>query len=134
MIKFIFKLGLVIIIALAAVIYHNTESGKEMEKRIGEEIQVDKLTKRGQDLLDKTIYFLSLKGMEYKKKTEEAKDDLLKKSIEVKKNLLNKSEKEDGAHKQSAKSSKKKEIKKETVEKIEEKDRKKLEEILEKES
>ena len=122
MIKFLFKLVIVIIIALAAVIYHNTDSGKKMEKKIGEEVDFEKMSERGKDLLEKAIYFLSLKGLEYKKKTEDIQKGPLKVKL-----------KEDIPPKPSVKSSGEKENKKKTTEKIGEEDRKRLEEILEKE-
>lgn len=123
LIKFFFKLVIVFIIALAAVIYHNTESGKKFEKKVGEEINFERMSERGKDLLEKTIYFLSLKGLEYKKKKE---------AIEEKGPLRVKQE-ESPFHGPTAKGSSKEIIKKETTEKIGEEDRKKLEEILEQE-
>lgn len=120
MIKFLFKMVIVFIIALAAVIYHNTESGKRLEKKVGEEISFDKMSERGKDLLDKTIYFLSLKGLEYKKKSEEMRTGPLRAN-----------QKEPVPPPAAVEKSINKEIKKETAEKIGEEDRRRLEEILE---
>ena len=78
MIKFLFKMIIVFIVALAAVIYHNTEAGRDMEKRIGREMSMERLSERAGELLDRTIYFLSLKGLEYKAKSEEALKESLK--------------------------------------------------------
>ncbi|MDH3974250.1 MAG: hypothetical protein OEV42_08220 [Deltaproteobacteria bacterium] len=122
MIKFFFKLAIVFIIALAAVIYHNTESGKKFEKKVGEEISFDKMSERGKDLIEKTIYFLSLKGLEYKKK----KATVEKGPLKVNQNV-------EALPESAVESSRKKEIKKETTEKIGDEDRKRLEEILEQE-
>jgi len=122
LIKFFFKLAIVFIIALAAVIYHNTESGKKFEKKVGEEISFDKMSERGKDLIEKTIYFLSLKGLEYKKK----KATVEKGPLKVNQNV-------EALPESAVESSRKKEIKKETTEKIGDEDRKRLEEILEQE-
>ena len=80
MIRFLLKMIIVFIIALAAVIYHNTDAGRDMERRIGREMSLSRLAERGEDLFDRTIYFLSLKGLEYKAQSEEA----LKKSLKDK--------------------------------------------------
>lgn len=80
MIRFLLKMIIVFIVALAAVIYHNTDAGRDMERRIGQEMSLGKLAERGEDLFDRTIYFLSLKGLEYKAQSEEA----LKKSLKDK--------------------------------------------------
>ncbi len=80
MIRFLLKMIIVFIVALAAVIYHNTDAGRDMERRIGREMSLGRLAERGEDLFDRTIYFLSLKGLEYKAKSEEA----LKKSLKDK--------------------------------------------------
>lgn len=71
---------IVFIVALAAVIYHNTDAGRDMERRIGQEMSLSRLAERGEDLFDRTVYFLSLKGLEYKAQSEEA----LKKSLKDK--------------------------------------------------
>ena len=78
LIKFFFKIIIVLVVAFAAVIYHNTDSGKEMERRIGKEINFESLSERGEELLRKTIYFLSLKGLEYKEKGEKKQKDAVK--------------------------------------------------------
>ena len=80
MIRFLLKMIIVFIVALAAVIYHNTDAGREMERKIGREMSLGRLAERGEDLFDRTIYFLSLKGLEYKAQSEEA----LKKSLKDK--------------------------------------------------
>lgn len=80
MIRFLLKMIIVFIVALAAVIYHNTDAGRDMERRIGQEMSLSRLAERGEDLFDRTIYFLSLKGLEYKAQSEEA----LKKSLKDK--------------------------------------------------
>ena len=80
MIRFLLKMIIVFIVALAAVIYHNTDAGRDMERRIGQEMSLGKLAERGEDLFDRTIYFLSLKGLEYKAQSEES----LKKSLKDK--------------------------------------------------
>ncbi len=80
MIRFLLKMIIVFIVALAAVIYHNTDAGRDMERRIGQEMSLGRLAERGEDLFDRTIYFLSLKGLEYKAQSEEA----LKKSLKDK--------------------------------------------------
>lgn len=80
MIKFLFKMIIVFIIALAAVIYHNTDAGRDMERRIASELTLSNLAIRAEQLFDKAVYFLSLKGMEYKAKSENA----LKESLKVK--------------------------------------------------
>ncbi len=63
MIKFIFKITLVVIIAVAAVAYHNTDAGKEMERRVGRAIEYDSMADRGKSLLKRTFDFIMLKGM-----------------------------------------------------------------------
>ena len=123
MIRFFFKMAIVFIIALAAVIYHNTESGKRLEKKVGHEISFEKMSERGKNLFEKTIYFLSLKGLEYKKKNESLKMGPLKGN-----------QKAAAPPPAVAEKIENKEIEKETAEtaeKIGEEDRKKLEEILE---
>ncbi len=80
MIRFLLKMIIVFIVALAAVIYHNTDAGRDMERRIGREMSLSRLAERGEDFFDRTIYFLSLKGLEYKAQSEEA----LKKSLKDK--------------------------------------------------
>ncbi len=67
------KIFFVLIIALAAVIYHNTDSGREMERRIGEEISIERLAERGKELFSKVIDSLLLKGMDRDRKQESKK-------------------------------------------------------------
>jgi len=69
LLKFFLKMLLVFIIAVSAVYYHNTESGKALEQRIGKELEYDRLQTRGGKYLDKTIDFVVNKGMEKVGKT-----------------------------------------------------------------
>ena len=129
MIKFLLKMIIVFIIALAAVIYHNTDAGRDMERRIGREMSLSRLAERGEDLFDRTIYFLSLKGLEYKAQSEEA----LKKSLKDKA-FGNKKEKPDLVHEESAVQravEKKPVIGPDKEEKIGEEDRRKLLQVIE---
>ena len=90
MIRFLLKMIIVFIVALAAVIYHNTDAGRDMERRIGQEMSLSRLAERGENLFDRTIYFLSLKGLEYKAKSEEAlKESLKDKAFGKKKAAVN---------------------------------------------
>ena len=136
MIKFFFKIVIVLIIALAAVIYHNTESGREMERRIGEEIKIDNLSKKGREFLKEAIYFLSLKGLEYKKnnddkhKTTSKSEPSSKKDQSSKKDAPQKDIGNNGNIQKSVPSMKGKVEK----EHIEDADRKKLEDIIESEN
>ncbi len=68
MLKFLFKIIIVVIIAIAAVYYHNTESGKELEKTIGKELEYEQLQKRGEKYVDKTIDYIVTKGLDLAKK------------------------------------------------------------------
>ncbi len=95
MIKFFFKIVIVLIIALAAVIYHNTESGQEMERKIGEEINLDNLSVRGKEFLKEAIYFFSLKGLEYKKNNDDKNITSSKKDASAKKGVTKKDINED---------------------------------------
>lgn len=129
MIKFLLKMIIVFIIALAAVIYHNTDAGRDMERRIGREMSLSRLAERGEDLFDRTIYFLSLKGLEYKAQSEEA----LKKSLKDKA-FGKKKEKPDLAHDESAAQravEKKPVIEPDKEEQIGEEDRRKLLQVIE---
>jgi len=108
--KFIVKIGIVIVIALAAVIYHNTDSGKEMEKRVGRAIEYKSLKERTGALLSKSVDFILLKGMSHK-------DDgrIVEKGIDKIKSLPGK----------TAPAGR--------IEKISDKERKKLEDVIENE-
>ena len=66
MIKFIFKIILFFCIAFSAIIYHNTDAGKEMEKKIGESLELSSIMEYGKNLLKKTIHFVLLEGMDSK--------------------------------------------------------------------
>lgn len=137
MIRFLFKMIIVFIVALAAVIYHNTDAGRDMERKIGQEISLDKLAERGEDLFDRTIYFLSLKGLEYKAQSEEAlKKSLKDKAFRKNNNTLNKTHKESAAQhkvekKEDLKNVEKPAIQPDKKEQIGEEDRKKLLQIIE---
>ena len=80
MIKFLFKMMMVFCIAIAAVVYHNTDSGKEMEDRVGKALEFRSLKERGKALISKTIHFISLDGMD-----EDSVKDELNKVKKVKK-------------------------------------------------
>lgn len=111
MFKFLFKIIIVVIIAIAAVYYHNTESGKELEKKISNELEYEQLQKRGEKYIDKTIDYIVTKGLDMaKKKVGESTGD-----------------KPDSNHSSSS------EKNNETQEMIKPDDRKKLEQIIEKE-
>jgi isopentenyl diphosphate isomerase/L-lactate dehydrogenase-like FMN-dependent dehydrogenase len=101
---------IVILIALAAVIYHNTDSGKEVEKRVGRAIEYKSLKERAGVLISKSIDFISLKGMRQKDKGK-----IVEKGIDKIKSLPGKIEPA------------------RRVEKISDKERKKLEDIIENE-
>ena len=62
LIKFFFKIIIVVCVAFAAVIYHNTDAGREMERRIGETLEFKNLKERGKMLIKKTLHFISLEG------------------------------------------------------------------------
>ena len=64
MIKFLFKIMMVFCIAIAAVVYHNTDSGREMEDRVGNALEFRSLKDRGKTLISKAIHFISLDGMD----------------------------------------------------------------------
>lgn len=132
MIKFIFKIVIVLIIALAAVIYHNTESGKEMERKIGEEINLDNLSIRGKQFLKEAIYFLSLKGLEYKKNNGDKKKTAPESKQSSKKGKKSKKETQKKKVDNKGNIQKPVPVTKGKVKKehIEEKDRKMLEDIL----
>lgn len=72
MIKFFFKMAVVFCVVFAAVLYHNTESGKEMEEKMGEALEFKSLKERGKALINKTIRFIALKGMDSGTKKDEA--------------------------------------------------------------
>ncbi len=117
---------IVFIVALAAVIYHNTDAGRDMERRIGQEMSLSRLAERGEDLFDRTIYFLSLKGLEYKAKSEEAlKKSLKDKAFGKKNNTVNVAPEESAAQPKVEKKSHDKK------EQIGEEDRKRLLQIIE---
>lgn len=112
MIRFFIKIVIVIIIASAGVIYHNTDAGREMERRIGEELRFESLEKRVKKLATKIGDFISMKGM----------DGLNKKSgLKEKKVVRDKTSAEQG------------ESAPESHEKIMEDERKRLEQIIESE-
>ena len=127
MIKFFFKIVIVLIVAMSAVIYHNTESGRDMERKIGEEIKLDNLAERSKEFLKEAIYFLSLKGLEYKKENDGkgksvSGNDTLSGNENVKKSA------HEERYDQKASSAVEKKDKKEH---IEDKDRRMLEQIIE---
>ena len=85
-IKFFVKIGIVILIAAAAVAYHNTDSGREMERRIGKVVEYDSMKARGKEFITRTVDFLSLKGMDaVRKKTGKEKKSGVKGKTGVKK-------------------------------------------------
>ncbi|MDT8317266.1 MAG: hypothetical protein RQ824_04655 [bacterium] len=137
MIRFLLKMIIVFIVALAAVIYHNTDAGRDMERRIGEEMSLGRLAERGEDLFDSTIYFLSLKGLEYKAQSEEAlKKSLKDKSFGKKNNSVTIANEESSARPKVEKKEELKNIKKSVIEpdnkeQIGEEDRKRLLQIIE---
>jgi hypothetical protein len=62
-------------IAVSAVFYHNTESGSEMEKKIGEELKFENLADRVNVLFEKTKDFILLKGMDaYQRRVDNNKE------------------------------------------------------------
>ncbi|MBE9503201.1 MAG: hypothetical protein IME96_03395 [Proteobacteria bacterium] len=95
MIKFLFKMVMVFCIAIVAVVYHNTESGKQMEDRVGKALEFRGLKERGKALISKTIHFISLDGMDddsardKMKKVRVKKDStpLMKKTAELKERM-----------------------------------------------
>lgn len=137
MIKFLLKMIIVFIVALAAVIYHNTDAGREMERRIGKEMSLSRLAERGEDLFDRTIYFLSLKGLEYKAQSEEAlKKSLKDKAFGKKNDVVNVAHEESAAPPKVEKKEELKNVKKPVMqpdkrEQIGEEDRKRLLQIIE---
>ena len=78
MIRFIIKIIFVFFIAMAAVIYHNTEAGRELEKRVGEELSFDGLKESGKTLFKRFVYIISLEVLDEKKESftkEKVKSD-----------------------------------------------------------
>ena len=137
MIRFLLKMIIVFIVALAAVIYHNTDAGRDMERRIGQEMSLSRLAERGEDLFDRTIYFLSLKGLEYKAKSEEAlKKSLKDKAFGKKKEAVNVAPEEPAAQAKVEKKEDLKNVEKQVMqpdkkEQIGAEDRKRLLQIIE---
>ena len=137
MIRFLLKMIIVVIVALAAVIYHNTDAGRDMERRIGQEMSLDRLAERGENLFDRTIYFLSLKGLEYKAKSEEElKKSLRDKAFGKKKSVVNMVPEESAAQLKIEKEEDLKNVEKPVMqpgkkEQIGEEDRKRLLQIIE---
>ncbi len=68
MFKLVLKIVFVIIIAVVAVYYHNTESGKKLEEKISSELEYEQLRKRGKKYVDKTMDYIVTKGLDKAKK------------------------------------------------------------------
>lgn len=64
MIKFIFKIIIFFCVAFSAIIYHNTDAGKEMEKKIGQSLEFSSIMDHGKKLVKKTIHFILMEGMD----------------------------------------------------------------------
>lgn len=85
MIKFFLKIFFAIVIAIGAVLYHNTESGRNLEKKVGKELSFETMKERGRNLYKDLMKFIFIKGLPDKESgnaSKAKKDETIDKSPE----------------------------------------------------
>ncbi len=68
-IRLVVKVLSILMILSALVIYHNSDAGKAMERKIGEELRFESLKRRLATLQARVTDFLSMKGMDAAEKS-----------------------------------------------------------------